>query len=168
MWTSTGQNLALPWDATEVVVKATMLAASTNFVLNLEAVGVLLGGLVSITILLGLLIQFVDKINRLESKVKYLHTELIEHSSVEGHKQHAEQALRTADNINRVERALELHLQDYTNRKESVQFLLGQLDEKIAHKFSRVASSIDHVQKYLEEDGTFKIREPFSDAEKRG
>lgn len=128
-----------------------MLAASTNFVFSLEAVGVLLGGLVSIAILLGLLFGFVDKINRLEIKVKYLQAELAEHSSVSG-------------SINRVERALDLHLQDYTNRKESVQFLLGQLDEKIAHKFNRVASSINHIQRYLEKDGTFKIREPFEEA----
>ncbi len=142
-----------------------MLAASTNFVLNLEAVGIALGILVSLTILLGLLLNFTNKINRLETKLIYLQQELTEHSNLDGHKILTEKLARSIDNFNRIEKALDLHIQDYANRGEMMQYVLGQTNEKIDHKFGRLYNSMKDMEKFLQKSGGFRIREYLSESE---
>lgn len=136
-----------------------MLAATSSFTINLEAVGILLGILVSLTILLSVLIGYTNKINRLEIKIQHLQQELIEHSNLEGHKVLTEKLARSIDNINRVEKALDLHIQDYVNRKDITQYMLGQLDQKIEHKFSRLYNSMKDVEKFLQKSNGFRVRE---------
>ncbi|WP_009631026.1 hypothetical protein [Synechocystis sp. PCC 7509] len=140
-----------------------MFAASTNFILSLESIGILLGILVSLTILLGLLIQYANKINRLEINIHHLRQELLEHSSLEGHKILLDRVVRTNDYTARIEKNLELHIQDYINRKETFQFLLGQINEKIDHKFKRLSSSIKDTQKFLKKHDGFTIRDSYEE-----
>lgn len=142
-----------------------LLAANTNFVFNLEAVGISLGILVSLTILLGLLIQFSNRVSKLEQTIQYLKQEIIEHSGLDGHKLLVDKIISNADNIYRLEKTLDLHIQDYVNRKEYVQFVLGQINEKVQHKFQRTASTVNNIQRYLERDGSFKIRDTLTDKE---
>lgn len=142
------------------------MLAATNFALTLEAVAIILGVLVSLTVLLGLLVNFTNKIHFLEIKLQHLQQELIEHSNLEGHRTISDKLNDHVEYVHRIEKSLDLHIQDYINRKETVHFLLGQLDEKISHKFGRAATAIAQVQNYLEKDSTFKIRDPFSEAEK--
>lgn len=142
------------------------MLAQTNIALTLEAVGVLLTILVSLTILLGLLVNFTNKIHYLEIKVQHLQQELVEHSNLEGHKIITDRLDVHIDYVKRVEKSLELHVQNYVNREETVQFLLGQVNERINHKFGRTATTISQIQSYLEKQGSFKIRDPFSESEK--
>ncbi len=142
-----------------------ILAATTNFVLNLETIGIFLGILVSISILLGLLVQFSNKINRLESNIQYLKQELIEHEALDGHKPTIDRVIVCMDNTRKVEEALNLHIQDYINRKDYVQFVLGQLDQKVGHKYNRISMVISNIQKFLERDGIYRIRDPLIDKE---
>lgn len=139
--------------------------ANNNFTLSLEAVGILLGILVSTTIFLSLLIQYTNRINRLESSVQYLKQELLEHSNLDGHKILIEKLSHSAENMNRVEKALDLHIQDYINRKEFVEFIVNQLDEKINHKFGRLYSSMKDIEKFLQKGGDFRVREYLGDTE---
>lgn len=142
-----------------------MLAATSNFTINLEAIGILLGVLVSLTILLGLLIGYTNKINRLELKIQHFQQELVEHSNIEGHSILTEKLARSIENTNRVEKSVDLHIQDYINRKDLVQYMLGQLDEKIEHKFSRLYNSMKDVEKFLQKSNGFRVREYFDDGD---
>lgn len=140
-----------------------LLAANNTLTLSLEAIGIMLGILVSVTILLGLLIQYANKINRIENDLRYLKQELLEHSNLDGHKVLTDKLNVCTESVRRAEQSLDLHIQDYINRKELVQFLLGQLDEKIQHKFNRTVGTINNIQKYLEKDGSYKIRDSLED-----
>lgn len=142
------------------------MAATTGFTLNLEVVGVLLGILVSATVLLSLLISFTNRINALQIKVQYLQQELLEHSNLEGHKVLLDRLVHSIDNVNRVEKALDLHIQDYINKKDMTQYMLGQLDQKINHKFERLYGSMRDVEKFLQKSHSFRIREYLDDSDK--
>ena len=142
-----------------------LLAATSNFTLNLEAIGILLGILVSTTVLLGLLIQYANKINKLEHNLQYLKQELLEHSSLEGHKVLIDKLNNSNVNLSRVEKALDLHVQDYVTRKEFIHFMIGQLDQKIDHKFSRLQSSVKDTEKFLQKSAGFRVRDYFDNDE---
>lgn len=141
-----------------------MLAVTSNFTINLESIAVLLGILVSLTILFGVLIGYTNRINGLEIKIQHFQQELIEHSNLEGHNILVEKLARSVENVNRVEKALDLHIQDYVNRKDFIQFMLGQLDQKIEHKFSRLYNSMKDVEKFLQKSNGFRVREYSDDA----
>lgn len=135
------------------------MLAATNFTLSLESIGIFLGVLVSLTILLGLLVSFTNKIYNLEIKVQYLQQEILEHSNLEGHKILCDKFVRSWEYVGRIEKALDLHIQDYINRKDFIQFMLGQLDQKIEHKFGRLHSSMRDIEKFLQKSNDFRIRE---------
>lgn len=61
--------------------------------------------------------------------------------------------------IEKLDRQLELHVQEYVNRKDVVQMVLGQLNEKIDHKFRRTLFYTRDVQRFLQRTTEFKIRE---------
>ncbi|MHC5598254.1 MAG: hypothetical protein ACYTXC_20335 [Nostoc sp.] len=70
-------------------------------------------------------------------------------------KEHA----RDAEKVRQLERTLDLHIQDYVNRKDLIQMLLGQLDQKITHKFKRLLFYTRDVQRYLQKGTDYTIRE---------
>ncbi|MEA5506177.1 hypothetical protein VB735_24280 [Halotia wernerae UHCC 0503] len=51
------------------------------------------------------------------------------------------------------------HPQLGLNRKDVIQMLLGQLDQKINHKFKRLLFYTRDVQRFLQRDTSFQIRE---------
>lgn len=136
-----------------------LLAATNNFTFNLEAIGILLGILVSATILLGLLIQFANKISKLETKLQYLHQELLEHGNLEGHKVIVEKLNSNSNQLHTLEKQLDVHIQDYINRKDLIQYMFGQLDQKVDHKFNRTYTSMKDIEKFLQKSNNFRIRE---------
>jgi hypothetical protein len=140
-----------------------LLLAANNFTLNLEAIGILLGILVSVTILLGLLIQFANRINKLEHNLQYLKQEILEHSNLEGHKILIDKLGSTDFNLLRIEKAFDLHVQDYISRKEFIHFMIGQLDQKIDHKFERLNTSVKDTEKFLQKTVGFRVRSHFDD-----
>ncbi|MEH2000441.1 MAG: hypothetical protein V7L00_17125 [Nostoc sp.] len=64
-----------------------------------------------------------------------------------------------AEKIRHLEKNLDLHIQEYVNRKDVIQMVLGQLDQKINHKFKRLLFYTRDVQRFLQKDTTFNIRE---------
>ena len=142
------------------------MLAVTKFSLDLEAIGVVVGILVSLTVLLGVLVNFTNKISHLESKVQYLQQELVEHSNLEGHKVIVERLNANSSELHRLEKEHDVHIQDYLNRKDMVQYMLGQLDQKINHKFNRLYTSMKDVEKFLQKSNNFRIREYSDDGEK--
>lgn len=55
------------------------------------------------------------------------------------------------------ETKFDVHAQDYVNRKETVQYLLGSLDSKIEHKFTRLHQEFKEMQRFLEKHFYFRI-----------
>lgn len=73
-----------------------------------------------------------------------------------------EEIINTKYSINQrvveCEHTLSLHLQDYANRKESVDWRMGQLDQKINHKDEKLHKQIKDVQLFLEKHLSFRLR----------
>ncbi|MEA5624102.1 hypothetical protein [Nostoc sp. UHCC 0251] len=114
--------------------------------LTLESTGIFLGILVSTSVLAGVAVTVISKINRISNSITQIEKAL-------------EEQVRNAEKIREIDRTLALHIQDYVNRKDVIQMLLGQLNEKIDHKFKRVLFYTRDIQRFLQRDTDFKIRE---------
>ncbi len=117
-----------------------------GIVVTLQTTSVLLGILVSGSILLGIGIKLVTNINKISLSIAQIQKDLKRLSN-------------DSERIDTIERRLELHIQDFVNRKDVTQMLLGQLDEKINHKFKRLLFYSREMQRFLQKDTNFKIRE---------
>lgn len=63
-----------------------------------------------------------------------------------------------------IHKRLDIHLQDYSNRAEMVNYMISGLDEKVNHKFNRLYSSMRDMEKYLQQKNQdFRVREDFGD-----
>ncbi|MEH2203198.1 MAG: hypothetical protein V7K53_03830 [Nostoc sp.] len=98
---------------------------SAGITLTLESTGIFLGILVSASVLSGVTVTVISKMNRISNSITQIEKAL------------EEEAINT-EKIREIDRTLALHIQEYVNRKDVIQMLLGQLNEKIDHKFRRV------------------------------
>jgi hypothetical protein len=119
---------------------------SPGITLTLESTGVFLGILVSVSALAGVAIRIISKMNSISTSINQIELSLKEQAA-------------NAEKIRHLERTLDLHIQEYVNRKDVMQMLLGQLDEKINHKFKRLLFYTRDVQRFLQRDTAFTIRE---------
>lgn len=63
-----------------------------------------------------------------------------------------------------IDKRLDIHLQDYSNRAEMVNYMINGMNEKIDHKFNRLYSSMRDMEKYLQQKNQdFRVREYFGD-----
>jgi hypothetical protein len=120
--------------------------AQSGLVVTLESTSILLGILVSGSILLGIGIKLVTNVNKISLSIIQIQKDL-------------KQLSVDTEKIDKIERRLELHIQDFVNRKDVTQMLLGQLDEKINHKFKRLLFYSREMQRFLQKDTNFQIRE---------
>jgi uncharacterized protein YoxC len=127
-----------------------VIAVSPNtqsgVVVTLQSTSLLFGILVSASVLAGLAIKLISNINKISLSINQIQENLKGLS-------------QSAEKVNQIERRLDLHIQDYVNRKDVVQMMLGQLDEKINHKFKRLLFYNREMQKFLQRDTAFQIRE---------
>ncbi|MDZ8090241.1 MAG: hypothetical protein RMY16_32525 [Nostoc sp. DedQUE12b] len=121
-------------------------SSSPGLTLTLENTGVFLGIIVSALVIGGVAVQIISKINRISSSVSQIEEAMKEH-------------VRNAEKIRQLEKTLDLHIQEYVNRKDVMQMVLGQLDQKINHKFKRLLFYTRDVQRFLQKDTNFNIRE---------
>ncbi|MEH2198636.1 hypothetical protein [Nostoc sp.] len=121
-------------------------SSSTGVTVTLESTGIFLGILVSTSILASVAVQIISKMNKITSSITQIEEAMKEHA-------------RNAEKIRQLEKTLDLHIQDYVNRKDVIQMLLGQLDQKITHKFKRLLFYTRDVQRFLQRDTSFTIRE---------
>ncbi|QHG15817.1 hypothetical protein [Nostoc sp. ATCC 53789] len=119
---------------------------SPGITLTLESTGILLGILVSASLLGTMAVQLITKMNRISSSIAQIEEVMKEHA-------------RDAEKIRQIEKTLDLHIQEYVNRKDVIQMVLGQLDQKINHKFKRLLFYTRDVQRFLQKDTNFNIRE---------
>ncbi|WGV23475.1 hypothetical protein [Halotia branconii] len=119
---------------------------SPGITITLESTGIFLGILVSFSILGGLGIKIVSSINRISTSIIQIEEDLKEYAS-------------NAEKIRELDKRFDLHVQEYINRKDVIQMLLGQMNEKIDHKFKRVLFYTRDIQRFLQRDTNFQIRE---------
>lgn len=66
---------------------------------------------------------------------------------------------RIYERIAAIEAKFEVHLTDYRNRRESVDYRMGELNHKIEHVKTRLHEQITQIQRFLEKRYTFRTRE---------
>ncbi|MEH1971117.1 hypothetical protein [Nostoc sp.] len=121
-------------------------SSSPGITLTLETTGIFLGILVSASLLAGVAINVISKMNRISSSITQIEEALKGYAG-------------NAEKIRDLDKRFDLHIQEYINRKDVVQMVLGQLDQKINHKFRRLLFYTRDVQQFLQRDTAFKIRE---------
>lgn len=126
---------------------------SSSVTITTEAVGAIGGIIVSLVAVGTLCVQAVTKFNNLSNSIKEINNALKDHISRE------ERLNKRVDEVEKIENKLDIHIQDYVNRKDTVQMLIGQLNEKIDHKFNRIYNSMKQLEGYLQREGNFRIRE---------
>lgn len=127
--------------------------------ISIDSIGVFLTIMVSVSILVTVGIKLISKFNHLNYSIKDLQDEIDKHSQSEGH----ERLIARVQQLENLDKRLDLHIQDYINRKDTVQMLLGQLNEKIDHKSLRLHTSVRDIEKFLLREGSFKIRDSSED-----
>ncbi|MBH8553599.1 hypothetical protein I8751_14710 [Nostocaceae cyanobacterium CENA357] len=127
--------------------------------LTLESTSTILGIAISLSMLVGIAIKVITKFNEVNGSIRDLKEDLNTHTKA------LDQFKGLHSEVLVLDRKLDLHLQEYTNRKETVQFLIGQLDQKIDHnrkrweeELAKVNSDIKAVENYLQSQTTFKVR----------
>ncbi|MEH2258329.1 hypothetical protein [Nostoc sp.] len=61
--------------------------------------------------------------------------------------------------ITDIDHRLDLHIQDYVNRKDTITLLIGGIKETMEHRTNRLYTSMKDIEKHLQLQGSFKIRE---------
>jgi hypothetical protein len=145
---------------------ATNSNSQPALILTLESTGILLGSLVSLSILLGIAIKLITKLNLISSEIKALREDLNAHSDTEGHQQTIEQLRGIEKDFHTLDKRFDVHLQDYSGYKDIALLAINGNKELIAHKwirteeeFNKTNSEVKELQKYLQQQGTFRIRE---------
>lgn len=116
----------------------------------LESTGIFLGIIVSALVIVNASINLISKFNKLSSNVENIQEDL--QTTV---KEFTEVVKRSQN----LDKNLDLHISDYIHHKELTQMLVNQLNEKIDHKFNRLTGSIKHIEKFLENSGSFRSSE---------
>ena len=134
-----------------IAVSSNASTVTINF--NFQTVSIILSAAVSLSVLIGLIVKAVSKFNALESELKNLREDL---NTINVSTKKIE--VLQKDYVG-IDKRLDLHIQDYLNRVEAVNLICRQLDQKIDHKFIRLSGSMKDVEKFLQSQGVFKIRE---------
>lgn len=133
--------------------QSTIAATSSPVItVTLESVGVLTGILVSISVLGTLAVKLVNNLNNISSSITQIKEDLKEHAN-------------NAEKIRDLDHRLDLHIQDYINRKDTVTLLIAQVSQTVDHRTNRLYTSMKDIENFLQMQGNFKIRE-FQDLHK--
>ncbi|MBH8563757.1 hypothetical protein I8748_16425 [Nostoc sp. CENA67] len=129
-----------------VIAVSNTPASSPGIIITLESAGIFLGILVSASVLITGATNLVTKMSQISSSIKRIEEELKTHAS-------------NAEKVRELDKRLDLHLQDYVNRKDLLQMLFGQINEKVDHKFKKLLFYTRDIQRFLQRDTDFKIRD---------
>ncbi|MFN6565457.1 MAG: hypothetical protein RMY28_037430 [Nostoc sp. ChiSLP01] len=130
--------------------------AATNsspvITVSLESVGVFTGICVSISVLGTLAVKLINNLNNISSSIAQIKEDLKEHAD-------------NKEKIRDLDKKVDLHIQDYINRKDTVTLLIAQVTQTVEHRTNRLYTSMKDIEAYLQKTGNFKIRE-FQDLRK--
>jgi hypothetical protein len=131
---------------TKPTIAVSTYSNSPVFTVTLETIGIFTGTLVSISILATVAIKLISNLNHISNSITQIKEDLKEHAN-------------NAEKVRELDKKFDLHTQEYINRKDVIQMVLGQLDQKIDHKFKRVLFYTRDIQRFLQRDTAFQIRE---------
>ncbi|GBG21056.1 hypothetical protein NIES4072_47380 [Nostoc commune NIES-4072] len=126
--------------------------SSPVITVTLESVGVFTGILVSISVLGTLAIKLVNNLNNISTSIAQIKEDLKEHAD-------------NAEKIRDLNHKLDLHIQDYINRKDTITLLIAQVTQTVEHRTNRLYTSMKDIENFLQTQGNFKIRD-FQDLRK--
>jgi len=126
---------------------------SPGIILNLETTGVFLGILVSFSVLAGVAISIISKINAISFSIDKIQEALKVYAS-------------NTDKIKDLDKRLDIHLQDYVNHKDAILLERNGIRERIDHKwerteqeFNEIRQEVKEIQGYLQKRDEFKVRQ---------
>ncbi len=131
---------------TKTVASTQQTPNNSGVFVNLENAGTVISIFVGLSVLAGIAITTISRINKMSYVLAQIEKTL------------SEQVAYTKK-LEQLDRDLASHIQEYINRKDIIQMVLGQLNEKIDHKFKRAIFYSRDIQKYLQRKTDFKIRE---------
>ena len=126
--------------------------SASSITVSLESVGVFTGICVSISVLGTLAVKLVNNLNNISTSIAQIKEDLKEHAD-------------NKEKIRDLDKKLDLHIQDYINRKDTVTLLIAQVSQTVDHRTNRLYTSMKDIENYLQLQGNFKIRE-FQDLRK--
>lgn len=131
-----------------------------SLTISLESTGVILSGLVSLTILATVVIKLVSKFNFLNSEIQDLKEQLQESKQLFGELKLLQKEFQSLD------KKLDIHIEHYSGHQNVVTLAINGSTELIKHKwerteeeFQKTNSDVKDLQKYLQQRGDFRIRE---------
>ncbi|MCV3215100.1 hypothetical protein OGM63_16535 [Plectonema radiosum NIES-515] len=130
----------------QFIAVETSSPSSPSATISLQTASIFLGMIVSVSALIGLSVKISNSINRNFHIILQLEKEI-------------KQLSADTERINKLEHRMDLYLLEYENRKDVTQMVLGQLDQKIDHKFKRLLFYSREIQRFLQRDTNFQIRE---------
>jgi len=126
---------------------------SPGITLNLETTGGFLGILVSVSVLAGVVISIISKINAISFSIDKIQEALKVYAS-------------NTDKIKDLDKRLDIHLQDYVNHKDAILLERNGIRERIDHKwerteqeFNEIRQEVKEIQGYLQKRDEFKVRQ---------
>ncbi|MEH2434976.1 MAG: hypothetical protein V7K25_12105 [Nostoc sp.] len=138
-------------NSTQSTVAVSNSVSSPAITISLESVGIFTGILVSISVLGTLAVKLVSNLNNISASITQIKEDLKEHAD-------------NAEKIRDLDHKLDLHIQDYINRKDTVTLLIAQVTQTLEHRTNRLYTSMKDIENFLQMQG-FKIRQ-FQDLRK--
>lgn len=96
--------------------------------------------------------QLISNLNNISGSITQIKEDLKEHAD-------------NKEKIRDLDKRLDLHIQDYINRKDTVTLLIAQVSQTVDHRTNRLYTSMKDIENHLQLQGNFKIRE-FQDLRK--
>lgn len=115
------------------------------FAITLESTGIFLGILVSVSMLTGIAIKMVSKFNAITNEIRDLREDFNSHSTVI-----ADVKTLQLDVI-KLDKRLDIHLQDYVNYKDATLLNINGNKELIGHKWKRTEEEFEKRDEEIKE-----------------
>lgn len=104
--------------------------------ITLEVTSVILGIIVSLLSIGGAFFKIISGFNSINSRI------LLQQKEIDDNKKILEQVEKNKMDFYALDKQFSNHIVDCSNNRDSVQMILGQLDQKIDHKAQRLESEI--------------------------
>lgn len=99
----------------------------------LESAGIFLGIIVSGVAITNALISIVSRFNKMTATLEQIQGDL---------QSYLKEVIEINQRHQKLDKKMDLHIQDYLHHKELTQMLINQLNEKIDHKFNRIHATV--------------------------
>jgi hypothetical protein len=139
---------------------------SAGFVVTLEGTSLILTILLSVSGLLAICIKLIGKFHDISNEIKDLRDDLNTHANTEGHPRLLEQTRQIQRDVLIIDKRFEVHIQDYLNYKDANLLLWSGAKDGIKHNWEKSEKlfieqklEIKDLQKFLQKQGEFRIRE---------